>query len=176
MVAVTMSLPHVSRDVTEWSLQFWAHLTRFVDGAHHQGLAGEACGQRVRIEDGGAGEGSIRIERFQRGAFREAARYPFTFADAPVAVAQVIAKLLRAEQREVIDVMHLTDFLRTLQRADKHASGTDEDARTLQKWAERLLPYMELDPSMTVADALERYHADERSGRPHPKRPGAPEH
>jgi len=169
---VTSSSSHVPRDVNAWSLEFWAHLARFIDGTRHDGLVGEARGQRVRIEASGDGEGAVRIERFQRGAFREAARYPFQLADAPVAVAHVIAKLLREQPRDVIDVMHLTDFLRTLQRADNRTS--DEDANKLQKWAERLLPYMELDPSMTVADALQRYHADEQAGHAHPQRPGSP--
>ena len=62
---------------------------------------------------------------------------------------------------------------RTLQRAEHGASGTVDDAAKLQKWAERLLPYMERDPALTVADALERYHADKRAGRARPERPGA---
>jgi hypothetical protein len=170
---VTRSSSYVPRDVNAWSLEFWAHLARFIDGTRHDGLHGEARGQRVRIVASAGDDGSIRIERFQRGAFREAARYPFQLADAPVAVAHVIAKLLRAQPCEVIDVMHLNDFLQTLRRVDNRTS--DEDAQKLQRWAERLLPYMELDPTMTVAEALERYHADEEAGHRHPTRPGVPE-
>ncbi|MDQ6926714.1 MAG: hypothetical protein M3154_10835 [Candidatus Eremiobacteraeota bacterium] len=170
---MTNSPSYVPRDTHEWSLMFWAQLTRFVTGSRHEGLIGEANGQRVHLDRVGAGGGLIRIERIQSGSYREAARYPFQLSDAAVAVAHVVAKLLRARPRDVIDTMRLADFLRTLQRAPHGASDSGDDAATLHKWAERLLPYMERDPVLTVADALERYYADDRSGRPPPQRPGA---
>jgi hypothetical protein len=58
---------------------------------------------------------------------------------------------------DVLSAMHKADFIRTLRRAHEQAPGS-EDAVKLEIWAARLLPYLDREPGVTVADALKKYH------------------
>ena len=59
---------------------------------------------------------------------------------------------------DLLATMDRTDFLRTLRRAQAK-SPESHDTKTLEMWAKRLLPYLDREPGLTVAEALERYHA-----------------
>jgi len=105
----------------------------------------------------------IRLYRREDGSLREASCIPFELAQAPVAVAHDVAMLLRGPDRgDVIDAMHNSDLIRTLRRAQAQ-SPDSSDSATLETWVGRLVPYMDREPELTVADALKKYDADVRS-------------
>jgi hypothetical protein len=58
----------------------------------------------------------------------------------------------------LLATMDRTDFVRTLRRAQAK-SPQSHDTKTLEMWAERLLPFLDREPGLTVAEALEHYHA-----------------
>jgi hypothetical protein len=152
------------RDVNEWSVHFWAHLARFFDGAHHSGMVLDVGNHRLHIEPTGSSGGLIRLYRREDGELREASCIPFALAQPPVAVARDIATLLRAPgSADVIDAMHKSDLLRTLRRVQSQSPGS-YDAATLETWVQRLVPYMDREPGLTVAEALKKYDADARRG------------
>jgi hypothetical protein len=152
------------RDVNEWSVHFWAHLARFVDGAHHSGMVLEVGNHRLHIEPCGSGGGLIRLYRREDGSLREASCIPFDLIQPPVAVAHEVALLLRAPgSSDLIDALHKADLIRALRRAQAQSPGSN-DAATLETWTQRLLPYMDHEPGLSVADALKKYDADARNG------------
>jgi len=152
------------RDVNEWSVHFWAHLARFVEGAHHSGMVLEVGIHRLHIEPIGSGSGLIRLYRREDGELREASCIPFALDQPPVAVARDVAMLLRAPgSADLIDAMHKADLIRTLRRVQLQSPGS-HDVATLETWVQRLVPYMDREPGLTVADALKKYDADTRNG------------
>ena len=152
------------RDVNEWSVHFWAHLARFVDGAHHSGMVLDVGNHRLHIEPIGSGGGLLRIYRRDDGELLEASCIPFSLAQPPVAVAREVAMLLRAPGRAgLVDAMHKSDLIRTLRRVQAQSPGSHE-AATLETWVQRLVPIMDREPGLTVADAMKKYDADARNG------------
>jgi hypothetical protein len=150
------------RDVNEWSVHFWAQLARFVDGAHHSGMVLDVGNHRLHIEPTGSSGGLIRLYRREGGKLREASSIPFALDQPPVAVARDVALRLRAPgSADLIDAMHKSDLIRTLRRVQSQAPGSN-DAATLETWVQRLVPYMDREPGLTVAEALKKYDADAR--------------
>ncbi len=56
-----------------------------------------------------------------------------------------------------LDVVERHDFLLSVKRAEADAARAIIVRDGLQLWAKRLLPYLERDPHMTVAEALQLY-------------------
>jgi hypothetical protein len=56
----------------------------------------------------------------------------------------------------LLERMDRTEFLRTVERARVARA----DAEKLLSWAARLLPLLEAHPEWTIAQAIDRYHAD----------------
>ncbi len=107
---------------------------------------------------------SVRVSRYHGGA--AVRRFPFRLADAPAKLAAEVAALVvprRAAPGNVLTAMRRTEFLRVIRRAELQAASADKLRTVLLRWAARLLPHLERDHDLTVAEALERYHAEQRS-------------
>jgi hypothetical protein len=48
-------------------------------------------------------------------------------------------------------------FLKSVQRAEHESDEANESRETLELWAKRLMPYLDADPHMTIADAIDKY-------------------
>jgi hypothetical protein len=58
---------------------------------------------------------------------------------------------------ELLEHMDRDRFLKTVERAERESDVANESRKTLELWAERLLPYLNADPHMTLADAIDKY-------------------
>jgi hypothetical protein len=61
---------------------------------------------------------------------------------------------------EILEHMEREDFLRTVRRAMRDSDEANESRRTLVLWSERLAPYLDASPHMTIAEAIDRYNAE----------------
>ena len=59
-----------------------------------------------------------------------------------------------------LDLMQKDDFLRAVERAQAEADDALRLRDTLARWAERLLPYLEGHPELTVGTALARFQEE----------------
>ncbi|GAC1307084.1 MAG: hypothetical protein NVSMB19_19640 [Vulcanimicrobiaceae bacterium] len=59
--------------------------------------------------------------------------------------------------------MQRHELLSTLERAETDVADAIEVRDGLQLWASRLLPYLQRDPHMTVAEALRHYDEAQRT-------------
>jgi hypothetical protein len=60
----------------------------------------------------------------------------------------------------ILEQMEREDFLRTVRRAVRDSDEANESRRTLLLWSERLAPYLDSNPHMTIAEAIDRYNAE----------------
>lgn len=63
----------------------------------------------------------------------------------------------------LLAAMSRREFMESVRRADDEAADAERVRSVLLLWAERLLPFLNRDPGMSVADAVECYRAAERS-------------
>ena len=65
------------------------------------------------------------------------------------------------EQRdELIEHMDRDDFLTSVRRAKRESDEANASRQTLELWATRLLPYLNADPQLTIAAAIDRYKTE----------------
>ena len=57
----------------------------------------------------------------------------------------------------LLEHMDRDAFLKSVHRAEREADEADEAREMLDLWAERLLPYLDADPHMSIAKAIDRY-------------------
>jgi len=67
---------------------------------------------------------------------------------------------MRPKQSGILEHMEREDFLRTVRRAVRDSDEANQSRRTLVLWSERLAPYLEASPHMTIAEAIDRYNAE----------------
>jgi|GEM_PF-6831209 hypothetical protein len=58
---------------------------------------------------------------------------------------------------ELLEHMGRKDFLRSVERAQHESDEANSSRETLVLWAKRLLPYLDANPHMTVAQAIDLY-------------------
>lgn len=63
----------------------------------------------------------------------------------------------RDHSLSILGMLERDDFLFAVQRAAADARAARETCEAMLLWAERLKPYLNSDPQMTVAQALQRY-------------------
>lgn len=56
--------------------------------------------------------------------------------------------------------MENDDFLKSVQNAQHEADEADSSRATLVLWAQRLLPYLNDNPHLTIAQAMDLYLAE----------------
>ncbi len=66
----------------------------------------------------------------------------------------------------ILRVVERQEFEHIMSRAQAQASNAIEVRDGLLLWAERLLPYLDRDPHMTVAEALQRYQQAQSEAPP----------
>jgi len=64
--------------------------------------------------------------------------------------------------------MHRSDFVASVRRAETDAQDAAAVRDSMRLWSDRLAPYLEGDPDLTIADALERYRLDHAPARTRP--------
>jgi hypothetical protein len=64
----------------------------------------------------------------------------------------------------LLAAMDRRDFLLSVQRAEEEATNAARVRAVMAAWAQRLAPYLECDPNVTIAEALERYQAEHPGG------------
>jgi len=57
------------------------------------------------------------------------------------------------------------DFLAGLRAAKRDVEHAEQICEDYQQWVDRLQPYFEVDPTLTVVAALERYERDHEALR-----------
>ena len=57
--------------------------------------------------------------------------------------------------------MERNDFLEAVERSAEELTEATARRATLVLWASRLRPYLDADPHVTVAEAINRFEADE---------------
>jgi len=151
----------VAQDVHAWTSAFWPELVRLDDGWRHSVLTGDCREHRLVIESTDAKGGTIVISRRTNGRYVEIARHAFVSADSAVLAAGDIVRLIRAQRYDsAIELMDKDAFISTLHRAVSDADDAARVRENLEMWAHRLLPYLERQPDLTVAQALALYRSD----------------
>jgi hypothetical protein len=74
------------------------------------------------------------------------------------------------DKSDLLEHMDRRDFIDSVKRAECEAAEADASRDTLVVWAKRLSPYLDADPALTIAEAIERYKR-ERSGSAAPEPP-----
>ena len=64
---------------------------------------------------------------------------------------------MNEHRSELLEHMDRDNFLRSVRRAEHEADDAEKSRETLELWAKRLLPYLNDDPQMTIAAAIDRY-------------------
>jgi hypothetical protein len=71
--------------------------------------------------------------------------------------------MTRDERGDLIAHMDRAHFLAAVKRANVEAAEADHSRVVLVLWAARLLPYLDPDPTLSIAQAIEQYKAQHHS-------------
>jgi hypothetical protein len=151
----------------EWSAAFWDELVLVDELLCHYTFTGDTKAHHIVIDANVLGDGGVvRVSRYHGGA--AVRRFPFRLADPPAKLAAEVAALVvpaRDAPSDVLTAMRRPEFLRVIRRAELQAASADNVRTVLLRWAARLLPHLERDHDLTVAEALARYRSEQRSKR-----------
>jgi hypothetical protein len=62
----------------------------------------------------------------------------------------------------LLEHMDRDHFLRSVQRAELESEQAQASRDTLILWAKRLLPYLDANPDLTIAEAIDLYKSEHR--------------
>lgn len=58
---------------------------------------------------------------------------------------------------ELLEHMDRDVFLKSVRRAERESDEANESRELLELWAQRLLPYLNADPHLSIATAIDKY-------------------
>ncbi len=150
-------------DLESWAEEFWTQLHRIDETWNVSELIAKKPDHRLVIEDLGAGRATVIVARKEAGHYDVIARHPFTLSDRPATVAAEVVYLVSLPHHAAaIDLMCKDAFLHALRLSVEESNDALDVRRKMERWARKLLPYLEQDATLTVADALASYRRDHR--------------
>ncbi len=153
----------------EWTSQLWQELRRLDPHWRFSGLTGELGHDWLVVDPINPHAGWMSLLHGFGGKSFVSEQIPYDLTESPIVHAQTIDRRLHAlrTRMSALERMHREAFLQTLERSRTDLELPQTVRDELELWAQRLVPYLENETSITVAQALERYRFDRETGAAH---------